>query len=114
MLEKAKMLLQVQQIIAPFDGQVSAPLYRDNANVNTLEDTEIATLVQLDPIHVRVSGSYDRLLERISQGMSEAEVLDSITLTLELPDGSDYPHEGKMLTTSFGYDSETGLGTGIA
>ncbi|MEP1425888.1 MAG: efflux RND transporter periplasmic adaptor subunit [Tateyamaria sp.] len=114
LLEKAKILLQVQEIFAPFDGQVSTPLYRDNANVNTLEDTEIATLVQLDPIHVRVSGSYNRLLERFSQGMSEAEVLGSITLTLELPDGSDYPHLGKMLTTSFGYDSETGLGTGIA
>ncbi|RBW49595.1 hypothetical protein DS909_22140 [Phaeobacter gallaeciensis] len=35
-------------------------------------------------------------------------------MSLELPDGSDYSHMGKMLTTSFGYDSETGLGTGIA
>ena len=111
---KAKAISDLQKIYAPFDGQLSAPLFRDNANVNVAEDTEIATIFQLDPVHVRVEGNYERLQTRVSAGQTEDEVLDSLTLVLELPDGSKYPHQGKLLTTPYKYDSETGVGHSIA
>ena len=114
LLEKAKTILKVQKIYAPFDGQVSAPLFRDNANVNSAEDSEIATLVQLDPIHVRVQGTHEKLQSRVSEGRTEADVRGLITLVIELPDGTKYPHTGRLLTTAFSYDTETGYGTGIA
>lgn len=114
LLEKAKTILKVQKIYAPFDGQVSAPLFRDNANVNSAEDSEIATLVQLDPIHVRVQGTHEKLQSRVSEGRTEAGVRGLITLVIELPDGTKYPYTGRLLTTAFSYDTKTGFGTGIA
>jgi hypothetical protein len=37
-----------------------------------------------------------------------------ITLVIELPHGTEYPHTGRLLTTAFSYETETGIGTGIA
>jgi RND family efflux transporter MFP subunit len=114
LLSKAKTILEVQEIYAPFDGQVSAPLYRDNANVDPARDTEIATLVQLDPINVRVEAKYRRVQIRVEDGETDAEVLKQLTLTLELPDGTTYPHQGRLLTAPYKFDPETGTGTVMA
>jgi multidrug efflux pump subunit AcrA (membrane-fusion protein) len=93
---------------------VSAPLYRDNANVDPARDTEIATLVQLDPINVRAEAKYQRAQIRVKDGQTDSEVLERLTLTLELPDGTMYPHRGRLLTVPYKFDSETGIGTVIA
>jgi RND family efflux transporter MFP subunit len=114
LLAKARTILKVQEIYAPFDGQVSAPLYRDNANVDPARDTEIATLVQLDPINVRAEAKYQRAQIRVKDGQTDSEVLERLTLTLELPDGTMYPHRGRLLTVPYKFDSETGIGTVIA
>ena len=112
-LQKAELVLSVQKLHAPFDGQMTAPRYRENANVDVAEGHEIATLLQLDPIHVRIEGKYERLFDRLAAGQSEAEVLGRITLVLELPNGTRYSNTGRLLTSAFKFDPETGLGTVI-
>ncbi len=112
-LQKAEIILSVQKLYAPFDGQMTAPRYRENANVDVAEGHEIATLIQLDPIHVRIAGKYERLFDRLSAGQSEAEELSRITLVLELPNGTRYLHAGRLLTSAFKFDPDTGLGTVI-
>lgn len=112
-LEMAELILSVQKLYAPFDGQMSAPRYRENANVDLKEGHEIATLIQLNPIHVRVESKYERLFTRLTTGQNETEVLGRITLVLELPDGTRYPHTGRVLTSAFKFDPKTGLGTGV-
>ena len=112
-LKMAKLILSVQKLHAPFDGQMTAPRYRENANVDVKEGHEIATLIQLDPVHIRMEGNYERLFTRLSAGQSEADLLGRITLVLELPNGTRYSHTGRLLTSAFRFDPDTGLGTVI-
>jgi RND family efflux transporter MFP subunit len=111
--EKAKAISDLQLIHAPFDGQMSAPRFRDNANV-VADSPEIGTLYQLDPIHVRVAGTYEKHQERILAGESHESVMRSLTLVLELPEGGEFPHQGRLISTPFEFDPETGIGYSIA
>ena len=111
--EKAKAISDLQLIHAPFDGQMSAPRFRDNANV-VADSPEIGTLYQLDPIHVRVEGTYEKHQERILAGESHDSVIGSLTLVLELPEGGEFPHRGRLISTPFEFDPETGIGYSIA
>ena len=111
--QRAKALSDLQLIHAPFDGQMSAPRFRDNANV-IAESPEIGTLYQLDPIYVRVEGTYERHQERILAGETQDDVMESLTLTLELPGGADYPHTGRLISTPVEFDPETGIGYSVA
>ena len=110
-LEKSRSILDDQTLYAPFDGQLSAPRYRENANVGIGVGGEIATIVQLDPIHVLFSVPYERVLVRMQSDESDAEVKASITVVLELPNGTTYPHHGKIISAGFDVDPKTGLGT---
>lgn len=112
-LKMAELILSVQELHAPFDGQMTAPRYRENANVDVKDGHEIATLIQLDPVHVRIQGNYERLFARLSDGQSEADLLGRITLVLELPNGTRYSHAGRLLTSAFKFNPDTGLGTVI-
>ncbi|WP_425044338.1 efflux RND transporter periplasmic adaptor subunit [Primorskyibacter sp. S87] len=111
--EKAKAISDLQLIHAPFDGQMSAPRFRDNANV-VADSPEIGTLYQLDPIHIRVEGTYEKHQQRILEGETHDSVMGSLTLVLELPGGSEFPHHGRLISTPFEFDPETGIGYSIA
>lgn len=112
-LQMAELILSVQELRAPFDGQMTAPRYRENANVDVKDGHEIATLIQLDPVHIRIQGNYERLFAQLSAGESEADLLGRITLVLELPNGTRYSDTGRLLTSAFKFDPDTGLGTVI-
>ncbi|SFK89906.1 efflux RND transporter periplasmic adaptor subunit [Shimia haliotis] len=111
--QKAKALSDLQLIYAPFDGQMSAPRFRDNANV-VAESPEIGTLYQLDPIHVRVEGTFERHEARILAGETHDSVMEGLVLELELPSGTAFPHQGRLVATPFEFDPETGIGYSIA
>lgn len=102
--DMAAAILQVQKLHAPFDGQMSAPRYRENANVNIEHSREVATIVQLDPIHVRAPVPLKRVLFRLQSGRSQTEIAAAITVTLELPNGTTYSHTGRIVSASFGLD----------
>ncbi len=72
-LVRAKMVLREQSIYAPFDGQMSAPRFAENANVEVRAGQEIAKIVQLDPIHVRYFVPYDYFFELKKEEGSEAK-----------------------------------------
>lgn len=92
---------------------MTAPRFRDNATV-VADSPEIGTLFQVDPIHVRVEGTYERHQERILAGETQNDVRNSLTLVLELPGGAAYPHRGRLISTPFEFDPETGIGYRIA
>jgi RND family efflux transporter MFP subunit len=110
-LKKAKAFLQVQTIYAPFDGQMSALRYRDNANVDIADGTEISTLVQLDPIHVLGQEPFTgSTLDRLKAEKETFEdLIQKYRAQLILPNGEVYPHEGRGISIAFDIDSETGL-----
>ncbi len=105
--DMAEQILMVQKLYAPFDGQMSAPRYRENANVNIEHSREIATIVQLDPVHVRAPVPIERVLYRLQAARSEAEVAAAITVKLTLPDGMEYPHAGRIVSASYGLDESS-------
>lgn len=106
-LKKAEAILTVQTLYAPFDGQMSAARYRENANVDIAKGTEIATLVQLDPIHVVFSVPFDRVFARMSAGETDQKIATSIRVVLTLPNGTQYPHEGRLISGGFDLNPET-------
>lgn len=113
-LNMAKAILSVQKLYAPFDGQISAPRYRENANVDITKGTEIATLVQLDPIHVRFSVPYKRIFARMVAGETDEKIAAKQRVVLTLPNGDKYEHEGKLISGGFGINSETGMQSVLA
>jgi RND family efflux transporter MFP subunit len=109
-LQKAEGLLQVQTIYAPFDGLMSAPRYRDNANVDITDGTEIGILVQLDPIHVLARESLtNSTLDRLQGDESVEDLVEQFSARLILPNGEKYSHEGRAVSIAFDVDQETGL-----
>lgn len=109
-LKTAEGLLQIQTIYAPFDGQMSAPRYRDNANVDITDGTEIGILVQLDPIHVLAREPLtDSTLNRVQGDESFEDLVEQYSARLILPNGEEYPHEGRAISIAFDVDHETGL-----
>lgn len=109
-VKKAEGLLAVQTISAPFDGLMSAPRYRDNANVDITDGTEIGILVQLDPIHVLARESFtDSALDRLQGTETYEDMARQYSARLILPNGEEYPHEGRVVSIAFDVDQETGL-----
>jgi RND family efflux transporter MFP subunit len=113
-LTTADLILKFQKLYAPFDGQMSAPRYRENANVDIDQGSEIATIVQLDPIHVRFSVPYARLAARMQAGESEAETIRRTQIKIKLPDGSSYQHLGKPVSAAFDLNPKTGMAVMLA
>ncbi len=105
--DMAASLLAAQKLYAPFSGQMTSPNYRENANVNINRGREVATLVQLDPIHVRAPVPIDRVMERVLSGEDETAIHASITVRLELPDGTEFPHTGRIISASIGLNPDT-------
>ena len=105
--DMAAALLAAQKLYAPFNGQMSAPNFRENANVSINRDREIATLVQFDPIHVRAPVPLERVMARLLSGQSEVAIHASIKVGLVLPDGSEFPYMGKIVSASFGLNADT-------
>lgn len=110
-LELAEAELSGYKIRAPADGLISAPGMRSKANYSINESPPIATIVQLDPIHVRAQLSLERVLGRLKQGNYTAEDLKTLRVTLELPDGTGFSQTGKVKSIGFGLDPETGEGS---
>lgn len=110
-LKKATAILGAQKIYAPFDGLISVPLYRENAYVDLTEGTEIATIVQLDPIYVLAPISVKRLLTRLKAGEFGADFAKQFRVELKLSDGLVYKHFGQIVSTGVGIDTATGQGT---
>jgi len=115
-LEKAKLVLSEQKLYAPFDGQMSASRYSENTNLEVGESSEIAKIVQLDPIYVRYSMTYSYLARRLRENGARADIFEreNVKLRLKFPDGSYYGTFGKFVAAAFDLDAETGELSAIA
>jgi RND family efflux transporter MFP subunit len=115
-LEKAELVLKEQKLYAPFDGQMTAPNYSENTNIEVTIEGEIAKIVQLDPIHVRYSMTYPYLAKRLREKGSGAEKYEreKVRFRLKFPDGSTYEHLENFVAAKFRLDTETGMLPAIA
>ena len=96
-------MLKEQKLYPPFDGQMTAPKFRENTNVEVTIDEEIEKLAQLDPNHVRHSMTYPYLAKRLREKGAEAEKQETekVRIRLKFPHGSTRDHFEKLVTVKF-------------
>jgi RND family efflux transporter MFP subunit len=96
---QAELNLGYTQVKAPFDGYVSARLVSKGELVGANGPTHLATIVQLDPIHVNFNVSERdvlRLREEVRRlGISDQE-LKKVPVEVGLQDDEGYPHKGTL------------------
>ena len=95
-LETAAINLSYCTVVAPIDGQIGRTQYTAGNLVGPTSGP-LATIVQLDPIRVAFSVSDAQLVEvEQSTGMSRDQLIKLVTLDVQLPNGSEYSHPGKI------------------
>ncbi|WP_300177581.1 efflux RND transporter periplasmic adaptor subunit [Bradyrhizobium sp.] len=86
-------------VAAPFDGIVSAHLVSVGELVGATSPTQLATIVQLDPIYVNFNVNEQDVLriraEAARRGISTAE-LKQLPVEVGLQTETGYPHKGKL------------------
>jgi RND family efflux transporter MFP subunit len=86
-------------VVAPFDGIVSAHLVSIGELVGVASPTQLATIVQLDPIYVNFTVNEQDVLriraEARRRGLTTSE-LTQLPIEVGLQTESGYPHKGKL------------------
>jgi RND family efflux transporter MFP subunit len=86
-------------VVAPFDGIVSAHLVSVGELVGAASPTQLATIVQLDPIYVSFNVNEQDVLriraDALRRGLT-ADDLRQVPIEVGLQTESGYPHQGKL------------------
>lgn len=106
-LQKLALIQSTQR--APFSGIMSAPLVLENGfqNVSGREHLRMATITQLDPIRVIGRVPYSLYAERRRELKNDEAIKQRVVLSIILPDGELYPHEGKLVSGGYKFDEKT-------
>ena len=103
----AELTILELKLYAPFDGIMSAPLMPEGTFLKREKDSKLARIVQLDPMRVAVEAPFDVYVGRRQVTKSDEQTLKNIELTLKLPDGSEYPHKGRLISGGFQFGVNT-------
>jgi len=106
-IKNAQLNLSFTRIRMPFTGRVLQTRFHKGALVHQQRDV-LTTLVQMDPVHVIFNISRKQVfnLQRLKRG-NRLFATEEMRAELELPDGSDYPQQGKIDFFSFLIDPST-------
>jgi RND family efflux transporter MFP subunit len=99
------------QVTAPFDGVVSAHLISTGSLVGASGPTKLASIVQLDPIHVTFNVSEQdvlRIRASLAQRGLSATDLGKVPVEVGLMTEDGYPHAGTLDYAAPGVDAATG------
>jgi membrane fusion protein (multidrug efflux system) len=94
-LEVAKINLTYTEIRAPVAGRIGLSKYSEGNLVGPDSGT-IAVIVSQDPVYVTFPVSQRELLEAHRKMSAAGTDSSSLVVRLKLPDGTDYPHSGKV------------------
>jgi len=87
------------KVVAPFDGIVSAHLVSVGELVGAASPTQLATIVQLDPIYVNFTVNEQDVLRVRAQssrkGLTSSD-LKQVPIEVGLQSETGYPHQGKL------------------
>lgn len=110
-LTQAQITYGYTHVVAPFDGMVTAHLANVGELVGGTQPTQLASIVQLDPIWVNFNISeQDELRLRKSSAVTGSALADLHTRTVEigLQDEAGYPHRGSIDYVAPQIDAGTG------
>jgi RND family efflux transporter MFP subunit len=98
-------------VVAPFDGTVTAHLISVGELVGAASPTQLATIVALDPIYVNFNVNEQDVLrireEARRRGMTTSE-LRQLPIEVALQTDTGYPHKGKLDYVSPTINQSTG------
>ncbi len=108
-LAGAEVVLGYTTIRSPIKGRIGRSAVTAGALVTANQATALATVHQLDPIHVDLNQSSRELLElRRDFAAGTLQRPDAVPVTILLEDGTRYPHEGKLAFAEMAVDPATG------
>lgn len=113
-LKRARIDLDYATVRAPISGRIGRALVTEGALLSKDAATHLATIEQVDPIHVNFalsSADYLRFRQQIfgADAVQKTNpVQREILVDLLLEDGSTYPRKGTLLWADFAVDLNTG------
>ncbi len=107
--ETTRVVLNYARITAPIAGYIGTSRVTQGALVTANQAEPLTTIQQLDPIYVDLAMSANELLELRKQlAAGDADEAKDVPVTVLLPDGSEYPHKGRLTFTGVTVDPATG------
>jgi membrane fusion protein (multidrug efflux system) len=109
-LAQAQLNLSYTTITSPVTGITSAALQQDGTYIGQL-NTQLTSVAVVSPMWVNYSVSDNQLLsirKEVQSGLLRAPADDSYEVEVLLPDGSIYPHKGRISFKSPAFDARTG------
>ena len=98
-LETARINLKYSRIEAPIAGRIALSAVTPGALVTANRAAALTTIVQLDPMYVDFTQSSTELMQLkrdLESGRYQKVEGDKIPVRIQLDDGSDYSHPGKL------------------
>ena len=108
-LDAANVTLGYARITAPISGRIGKSSVTQGALVTANQAAPLATVQQLDPIHVDVTQSSAELLE-LRRALAEGRLQrdEAMPVTILMEDGSVFPHPGALKFSEVAVDPGTG------
>jgi membrane fusion protein (multidrug efflux system) len=110
-VETARIQLGYTEITSPISGRIGRSSVTEGAIVTAYQTLALATVQQMDPMHVDVpqsTGELLRLKRRIQEGRIDPGDEDRRKVALMLEDGTPYPLEGTLQFRDVTVDPGTG------
>ena len=110
-VDSARINLGYANVTAPIDGRAGQQQVTEGALVGQDTATLLTTVEQIDPIYVNFSeavGVLDALRRAQARGHVSLESTNQASVSVMLPDGSEYPHAGKLDFSDAAVDPATG------
>jgi membrane fusion protein (multidrug efflux system) len=108
-VQMAEIALAQMKLYAPISGVISRPFIREGAYITkeARDQTRLAIVVQLDPIHVVGQAPVDKYFQRGEKLTSLELAADRREFGLVLPTGDKYPHKGRLVAASYEFNPAT-------
>jgi membrane fusion protein (multidrug efflux system) len=113
-LDIAAINLGYCHVTAPISGRIGSALVTEGTLVNQAAATSMAVIQQMDPIYfdfTESSAEVLKLRQQLQSGQWQSLSNGEPKVTLELPDGSAYPQDGKLLFTDISVDPSSSMVT---
>ncbi|NMG17194.1 efflux RND transporter periplasmic adaptor subunit [Aromatoleum bremense] len=110
-VDMARIDLVYTKVLAPISGRVGRSLVTEGGLVSNGQPQALATIQQIDPIHVDLTQSSTeilRLQRAVAEGGQAMEKADATKVKLKLEDGSVYAREGTLKFSEVSVDEGTG------
>jgi len=105
----AELALQQMKLYAPITGIISRPFINEGAYITkeARDQSRLATIVQLDPIHVVGRAPALMYLQRGETSTSIEQTAQRREFGLILPTGDRYAHKGRLVAGAYEFDPAT-------